>query len=176
MIFENDPVLPDSLPRMQDLHFQSLEPAFRKVMYWSNGLFFLLILLVVLVFLVTGPGLKPGFWLYAMLGGWLLAMLITLAFINPRFRSMGYVLRQRDIVFRRGVLMHIQTVIPFNRVQHCEIRQGPIEKYMDLATIKIYTAGGHSSDLSIQGIRSERASKLKEFIINQVSQDEQADA
>lgn len=145
-------------------------------MYWSNGLLFLLILAAILIFLASGPGFGFGFWMYSLLGAWLLTMLLTLALIDPRFRRMGYALRQRDIVFRRGILMHIQTVIPFNRVQHCEIRQGPIEKYMDLATIKIYTAGGQSSDLSIQGIRLERASRLKEYIINQVSQDEQPDA
>ncbi len=54
--------------------------------------------------------------------------------------------------------------IPFNRIQHTEISRGPIERKYELSTLKIYTAGGSTSDLSIPGLEAEEAEQLKEFV------------
>lgn len=176
MPFENEQIDTDGLPRVEAATFQALEPGYRRLMYWSNTFFFLAMLAGILVFLFTGAGAYRHVWSGVLLGIWGLATVIAMGVIPFRFRAMGYVLRQRDILFRKGVLVHTVTAIPFNRVQHCEIRQGPIEKVLNLATLKIYTAGGHSSDLSIQGISREKARKLKEFMMNEVSQDEQPES
>ncbi|MEO1438705.1 MAG: PH domain-containing protein [Bacteroidota bacterium] len=61
------------------------------------------------------------------------------------------------------------TTIPFNRVQHCEIKQGPIERLFNLKTLEVYTAGGATSDLKIPGLPDDRAQELKDFIITQGS-------
>ncbi|MEY3369001.1 MAG: hypothetical protein RI973_2156, partial [Bacteroidota bacterium] len=76
----------------------------------------------------------------------------------------GYALREHDILYRRGVYFHTETAIPFNRMQHCEITRGPIERAFDLATLKIYTAGTSGGDLAIEGLPVEEAQRIKEFI------------
>ena len=175
MAFENEQINTDGLPQIEEVAFQALERRFLKLMYWSNGLLALVILGGVLLFLFSGVEEYRYVWSWVLLGLWALFSVVTLTMVPFRFRAMGYALRQRDILFRKGVFVHTTTAIPFNRVQHCEIRQGPMEKALNLATLKIYTAGGHSSDLSIEGIRPEEARKLKAFMMNEVQEDEQAE-
>lgn len=84
------------------------------------------------------------------------------------FPKRGYILRERDITYSKGWLFHSVTTIPFNRIQHSDVSQGPIERKFKLSTLKIYTAGGSSSDLSIPGLEAGEAQILREFISKKV--------
>jgi len=62
------------------------------------------------------------------------------------------------------------TSIPFNRIQHTEVNQGPLGRMFDLARVQIFTAGGSSSDISIPGLKVEEAHQLKDHITKISSQ------
>jgi membrane protein YdbS with pleckstrin-like domain len=78
---------------------------------------------------------------------------------------MGYALREKDISLKSGWFWKSMVTIPFNRVQHCDIRQGVIDRQFGLSKLTIYTAGGQSADLMIPGLRPEVAEKLKTYIL-----------
>jgi membrane protein YdbS with pleckstrin-like domain len=48
---------------------------------------------------------------------------------------MGYAIREKDITYQSGWLWKSMTTIPFNRVQHCDIRQGLIDRQFGLAPV-----------------------------------------
>ena len=73
-------------------------------------------------------------------------------------------LRENDISYKSGLLFFTMTSIPLNRLQHCEVSQGPLGRLFDLASVKIYTAGGSTSDLSIGGLKKEAAHRLRDHI------------
>jgi|GEM_PF-6009490 len=50
---------------------------------------------------------------------------------------------------------------------------GPIERMFGLSKLKIFTAGGASSDLKIPGLLPETANKLKDYIQLKVGRDEE---
>jgi len=58
-------------------------------------------------------------------------------------------------------------------VQHLRIDQGPIERKFNLSRLKIFTAGGNSSDLSIPGLDPITSNKLKQFIVAKTGMDEE---
>lgn len=105
------------------------------------------------------------------LGG-LLALIILLSFVGiyKGFSRRSYALREKDITYRKGWLFSSTTTIPFNRIQHSEVAQGPLERSYQLSTLKIYTAGGSTSDLSVPGLEAEEAQKLRDFIAKKASQ------
>ena len=49
------------------------------------------------------------------------------------------------------------------------IDQGPIERQFGLSKLKIFTAGGGASDMSIPGLDPETANALKEYIVSKTS-------
>ncbi|MDV7401218.1 PH domain-containing protein, partial [Arthrospira platensis SPKY1] len=93
-------------------------------------------------------------------------------FIRKRFEAEGYALREHDIIHQHGYWWKTQTTAPFARVQHVEIAQGPIAKQFGLSTLRVFTAGGGSSDLGISGIALEEAHRIKSFIVGKAGVDD----
>ena len=170
MVFENTPIRVESLPDIRDEELQRLHPDWLKVELGGNLLFFALLLVGWLVgSAVWGwpdwlSNLLFALWVVFLVAGWIL--------IRKNYQVSGYLLREHDITFRRGVLWRSDTTLPFNRLQHCEITQGPIEKWFGLATLKLYTAGGSSSDLAIPGLPMEDARRIRAFVSGKIQTDE----
>lgn len=101
-------------------------------------------------------------------GAIIIIILILFLSIKNHYKK-AYALRQLDIQYRSGYIWQEETIIPFNRIQHCEINRGPLERLFNLASLKVYTAGGSSSDLTIPGLRPEIAQDLKNFIVGNAS-------
>ena len=80
----------------------------------------------------------------------------------------GYALREQDIVFKRGFLFERTTVVPFNRIQHVTVERSFMDKMLNIATIKVFTAGGSGSDVSVPGIKPATASSVKEEISGRI--------
>ncbi len=78
---------------------------------------------------------------------------------------MGFVVREKDIVYRSGVFWHKVTAIPFNRVQHVETSSSPLDRRFNLASLKVFTAGGAGGDLKIDGLGNERAEQLRALVL-----------
>lgn len=159
MLFENLKLEPNELPRLEERDFHKLE---------KDYLYYRITGRVLFVLLASGIGasislfgrLHFTYWLLP-LGGLLMLMLI---FELIGFKYRGYAIRSKDVSFRRGWLFHSMTTVPLNRVQHCEFTQGPLGRLFDLATVKVFTAGGNSSDLDIKGLRKEDAIKVRDHI------------
>ena len=85
----------------------------------------------------------------------------------------GLALRQHDFVLKTGVFWRKVTVVPFNRIQHIELHKGPLERKFNLATIKLYTAGGSGVDLAVGGLEESEAQQLRQFMLNFISKETQ---
>lgn len=89
------------------------------------------------------------------------------------FKRKQYALRERDILYQSGLLWRQKTIIPFNRIQHAEVTQGPIQRMFGLSVLRIFTAGGSSSDMNIPGIILPEAHNIKNFILGKTAIDEE---
>lgn len=79
-------------------------------------------------------------------------------------KKSGYALREQDIIFKRGFLFERTTVVPFNRIQHVTVERSFLDKMLNISTLKVFTAGGSGSDVSVPGIKPETATSVKEEI------------
>lgn len=87
-------------------------------------------------------------------------------------KRMRYLLREQDINLQRGFLFWKMVSVSCNRIQHLEVRQGPIERRFGLAVLIIYTAGTQGSDLKIPGLRFVKAQQLKSQLLNNINAEE----
>ena len=85
----------------------------------------------------------------------------------------GVALRERDIVYRSGLIWRKMVIIPFNRIQHVEVSSGPLQRKFGLASVKLFTAGGSSVDLKIDGLSTERAEQIRAFIASKIEDAEE---
>lgn len=167
MIFENTQIPVAGLPTVEQVEWNRLSASYRQVEVMATSIFFLLLLIGWGVFYVVDPFKMPWLaWVAFAVWAGLYALALRAAF--RRFAAEGYALRGHDILHKHGVWWRTVTAIPYNRMQHCEISRGPIENLFGLATLRVYTAGGSSSDLSIEGLPFEEAQRVKEHITQRI--------
>lgn len=77
-----------------------------------------------------------------------------------------YAIREQDIHFQAGLFFRKLVSQPILRVQHIELKRGPIERKAGLATLQVFSAGGVSHTFEIPGLDYEKAISLRKFIIN----------
>jgi len=77
----------------------------------------------------------------------------------------GYRAGDDELLIRRGVLFRSVTAIPIERVQHVDVRQGPIEQWFGLAGVHIYTASGLGSDGVVPGLLRDDAEALRDQLV-----------
>jgi len=160
MNFENNALSIDQLPQIESIDFQKLN----KEYLWMRITFMvsLYLVLVVSALIYSYFSDKFDWWLLPSIISFFLCWLLIVEIVG--FKIKGYVLRDKDISYKSGWIFFSMVSVPFNRIQHTEVAQGPFERMFDLAKVKIYTAGGASSDISIPGLSDTEANQLKEHI------------
>ena len=68
--------------------------------------------------------------------------LVAYVGIHLRYDTTWYVLTDRSLRIRRGILSIHETTISFENVQNVEVRQGPVQRYFEIADVIVTTAGG----------------------------------
>jgi len=135
-------------------------------------LIFILVLLGAALAADAGPlreselaaGLVPG--LVALLG-----LAATIALPRRRYRAWGYREDEEEIHIRHGLVVRIRTIVPFGRVQHIDLAQGPLERPFGLFTLILHTAGTRGSSVRLPGLAQGEAEAMRDRIRARIRQD-----
>ena len=82
-----------------------------------------------------------------------------------RYRHIRYRLDAHGVTIRRGVVWRSVTSVPTSRVQHTDVVRGPVERYFDLATLVIHTAGTRDASVALSGLGHREAIVLRDRLI-----------
>lgn len=67
---------------------------------------------------------------------------------------------------RRGVVWRSIVSIPRSRVQHTDVRQGPVERAFGLATLVVHTAGTEHASIALSGVAHDTALAIRDHLID----------
>lgn len=81
-----------------------------------------------------------------------------------RYMAKGYVMGADRLRVVRGLWFRSDSVVPFGRVQHIDLDQGPLERLYDLATLTVHTAGTHNASVPLPGLLHADAVAMREAI------------
>jgi membrane protein YdbS with pleckstrin-like domain len=101
----------------------------------------------------------------------LLGLVLSVWYPPRAWRSWGYAVRENDLLITGGVLVRQVVSIPAGRIQHVDIQQGPLERTMGLARVRVYTASGGGADGVIPGLTMEAADALRERLVRREAED-----
>lgn len=161
------------LPDIETLNYTGLKRGYLKLLLFYNTLFNLVLVLIIVIYAIFRFFEMPDPLFFIIMGLFAIRIIWSYISINFGFRYKAYALREKDIVYKSGWLWRSTVTAPFNRVQHLRIDQGPLERKFELAKLKIFTAGGNSSDITIPGLHPSEARKLKQFIVDKSAIDEE---
>lgn len=161
--FTNQRVEASELPALADESFVPIESSWLRLQQFGW------ILLAVIVWVVMGAIARAtemtgaiallvgGAATVIAAGG---VLLETLAFAHR-----GWLLREKDISARQGLISRNTTTAPFSRVQHVAVNRSGIDRLLGISRLSAFTAGAGSADLVISGLDAQTAERLKETIM-----------
>ncbi|BDI23968.1 PH domain-containing protein [Herbiconiux sp. L3-i23] len=124
-----------------------------------------LVIVVVLAGAAAAFAYFLGFgFLTVIFGAAAVASLISATLVPRRVRAYGYLLRDDDLLFRRGLLFQRFVAVPYGRMQLVDITRGPLARMMGLADLKLVTAAA-TSGVSIPGLTEPDAAELRDRLV-----------
>jgi membrane protein YdbS with pleckstrin-like domain len=80
------------------------------------------------------------------------------------YRHWRYQVADDALELRHGVVRRVHSAIPYFRVQHIDVAQGPVERAVGLARLVVHTASA-GTDATIPGIAAGDAEGLRRLIL-----------
>lgn len=147
-----------------------LDPAQLNVLRARAATRALVLIVPVLIFdFGRAPGFMPAGITSVVVAG-LLAAWVTLI-PRRRYLSWGFAMEEDELHVEHGVLTRTRTAVPFGRVQHIDVQQGPIERRYGVGTLVLHTAGTRSSAVALPGLAFEEAGRMRDTIRAKIRQD-----
>jgi membrane protein YdbS with pleckstrin-like domain len=110
------------------------------------------------------PGLVSG-------AAGLLLLLAVIFLPARRYRSWGYRMDEEELQIKSGLWLRMHTIVPFGRVQHIDVAQGPLERRFGVGTLILHTAGTRNSAVPLPGLAFEEAGRIRDVIRSKIRQD-----
>ena len=149
---------------------QPVEPAYRHAMTLQAAIFWLPLMIGTLVidrFVLADKPVATLLPIAIFLVGF-----SGIVFAPGRiYRRLGYAMDGRLLRIVRGWLFHVDTIVPFVRVQHIDVTSGPVDKLFGLANLVVHTAGTHNSTVTLPGLSPERAVAIRDAIRAEIRAD-----
>ena len=164
MEFNNKTINISTLPKFEETALNPLQKDYFKVMLIQFGIVLAILLIgIIALYVVSIEELIQDKIIYFVIG-WLVLLILSFLYLKISFAKKGFALREHDVIFKCGVISETTIIVTNNRVQHVALHQGMLSRYFGLASIELFTAGGSSSDLKINGLLLEDAKKIKESV------------
>jgi uncharacterized protein len=144
-----------------------LDPAYKSLLRVQLGIAALVLLVAATIGEVAIPGWTGAVWVPALA----VAAYALIRVPLRRYNARGYSLAGERLRVVRGVFFRADTVVPFGRVQHIDVGQGPLERAFGLATLTVHTAGTHNASVSLPGLRHADAAAMREDIRTAIRRD-----
>jgi membrane protein YdbS with pleckstrin-like domain len=167
--FTNNVLDTKNLPKHQEIVLSSLHKNYGLVVL-IHSLITYTILASILFFLVLEiPELVNFKLVIVVVFFFLIALNAVYKYL--KLKSKKYAFREHDVVFKNGVVSLETMIIPYNRVQHVGLEEGLTSRYLGLAKVQVFTAGGNSSDLEIPGILKAEAEDIKQLLMGKIQKE-----
>ncbi len=80
-------------------------------------------------------------------------------------KAIGYAACRHELVMQTGIFWVKRISLPYTRLQHISLSQGPLERKFNLRTLKCFSAGSGSAEIELPGLESETAEKLRQHLL-----------
>ena len=94
--------------------------------------------------------------------------LLAGALLGARLRYQRWTLDDAGLWLRQGRLWWRETRVPISRVQHVDLKHGPLERRFGLATLVVHTAAVHLSGITVRGLDDADAQHLRDTLARQL--------
>lgn len=119
---------------------------------------------------VVGIAIAVGMWILqawvplAIVSVFVIGTIVKLIITPRRVRSIGYQLRDDDLLFRRGIMWQRFVAVPYGRMQLIDINRGPVARALGLSELKFVTAAA-AAGVTLPGLPEADADELRDRLV-----------
>jgi membrane protein YdbS with pleckstrin-like domain len=126
----------------------------------QNGIFVVVLLAIAAALVLT----LEQHWVWIPVGVLIVWTVIAQLVLPRQARALGYMLRDDDIVFRKGILWQRMIAVPYGRLQLVDITHGPMDRAFGIAKLKMVTAAA-TTGVEIPGLSRDASEALRDTLI-----------
>jgi uncharacterized protein len=163
----------DPQPRNPDPELRRVDPRLRWIWVAQRLLFLLPVTLVGMTFLLgTGRvlGLEPLALIVLVLAA-LTCVTLVIVHAHLYWRRYRYAEADDGLLIESGVWWRKRTLVPRSRVQHTDVKHGPLQRRMGLATLVIHTAATRQHAIELPGLTGGHAETLRDDLLGRSGDD-----
>ncbi|AQS37836.1 hypothetical protein Sps_02684 [Shewanella psychrophila] len=80
-------------------------------------------------------------------------------------KSIAFAVCDHELLMQKGIIWFKRISLPYTRLQHISLSQGPLERKFGLHTLKCFSAGSGSAEIELPGLESRTAEKLRQHLL-----------
>ncbi len=141
--------------------WHQISPRYVVSQFVQNGI---ILVVIIAAALIVGLGFDQS-WVWIPAGILTLIEVLTLVILPRQARAIGYMLRDDDIVFRKGILWQRIIAVPYGRMQLVDITHGPLDRAFGVSQLKMVTAAA-TTGVQIPGLTQAAAEALRDTLID----------
>ncbi len=139
-------------------------PLNRMIGLASTGI--LAIIASIIYFQPFIPLTNQALTVFLVITGLVLGLSLIITFIQyAADKRKFYALREMDIHYMSGLFFRKVVSQPITRIQHVELKRGPIDRKKGLAKLQVFSAGGEAYTFEIPGLPLQTAQKIRQLIL-----------
>lgn len=165
--FTNDTLDIGNLPKYEEVPLNAVSKKYWNVVVINLIIFLLILASGLTAALYFSVASRP--YIYIIAGGYIAFSIILFTLYKTDINRRGYAVREKDILYRSGIIAISTTIIPFSRIQHIALDEGLFSRMYQLGQLRVFTAGGSSGSLHIPGIDIDQARQIKEILMTQIN-------
>ncbi|WP_342328737.1 PH domain-containing protein [Pedobacter sp. FW305-3-2-15-E-R2A2] len=165
--FTNETINIDVLPKYEEVALNALSRKYWKVVLLNIAIFLFILAAGIAIVLFFVEGFRA--YLYVLVGIFLLFSILLITLYRASIKRIGYAIREKDLIYKSGIISISTAIIPFTRIQHITLNEGIFSRMFQLGSLHVFTAGGISGSITIPGLDIHLAKNIKEELNRQLA-------
>lgn len=165
--FTNETLDIDALPKYEKVPLNEISRKYWKVVLLNITIFLFILAAGIAIALFFVEELRP--YRYVLAGIYLLFAILLILLYRVSIKRIGYAIREKDLIYKSGIISISTSIIPFTRIQHITLNEGVFSRMFQLGSLHVFTAGGISGSITIPGLDIHLAKTIKEELNRQLA-------
>jgi membrane protein YdbS with pleckstrin-like domain len=164
--FTNETIDLELLPKYEDASLSRPHSKYWTLIVINTSIFLILIGVGLTTAFILNENARMNWPIWSAL--YVIFAVILFVIYRASFKRRGFALREKDVLYKSGIIAATTTIVPLNRIQHVALNEGVLSRMFKLGTLQVYTAGGNSGQINIVGIPIEQAKVMKEALVQRL--------
>ena len=163
-MFTNAQIEIETLPKLEEVSLQAISRKYLNIILINKFIIFAVVYgaLFIAKMFASDVLFTENIWNFII--ALTLNLNFKLVFTVIAYNKRKYALREKDVIYSKGLLFLKTTVVPISRIQHIEETRTWLARQFGLASLKLFTAGDSGTDLSINGLTTDEAKRINDFL------------